>query len=70
MMDGRRDAERPRGAVLGPLALLLAAAATGYGMWRALMRNSLESAAPVAHVVSHVVPQVVSDDRLVQDTPR
>ena len=24
--DGRRDAERPRGAVLGPLALLLAAA--------------------------------------------
>jgi len=64
--DGRRDAERPRGAVLGPLALLLAAAATGYGMWRALMQNSLESAAPVAHVLS----QVVSDDRLVHDTTR
>ena len=44
--DGRRD-ERPRGAVLGPLALLLAAAATGYGMWHALMQNSLETAEPV-----------------------
>ena len=44
--DGRRDDERPRGAVLGPLALLLAAAATGYGMWHALMQNSLETAVP------------------------
>ena len=61
MLTDGRGAERPRGAVLGPLALLLAAAATGYGMWRALMQNSLESAAPVAHVVS---------DRLVQDTSR
>ena len=64
--DGRRDAERPRGAVLGPLALLLAAAATGYGMWRALMQNSLESAAPVAHVA----PLGMSNDRLVHDTSR
>ena len=44
--DGRRD-ERPRGAVLGPLVLLLAAAVTGYGMWHALMQNSLETTAPV-----------------------
>ena len=56
--DGRRDAERPRGAVLGPLALLLATAATGYGMWRALMQNSLEAPPPVTAA------------RLVQDTSR
>jgi hypothetical protein len=58
MRTDRRDEERPRGAVLGPLALLLAAAATGYGMWRALMQNSLETPPPVA--AAH----------LVQDTSR
>ena len=57
-MDGRRDAERPRGAVLGPLALLLAAAATGYGMWHALMEDGVEPTPPSAA------------DRLVQDTSR
>ena len=46
--DGRRDAERPRGAVLGPLALLLAAAATGFGMWHALMHDGVDAAPPVA----------------------
>jgi hypothetical protein len=46
--DGRRDAERPRGAVLGPLALLLAAAATGYGMWHALMQDEADPTPPVA----------------------
>jgi hypothetical protein len=56
--DGRRDAERPRGAVIGPLALLLAAAATGYGMWHALMQESVDPTPPVAA------------DRLVQDTAR
>ena len=58
MRTDRRDAERPRGAVLGPLALLLATAATGYGMWRALMQNSLEAPPPVTAA------------RLVQDTSR
>ena len=42
MADGRRrEVERPRGAVLGPLAFLLAAAATGFGMWHALMREDV-----------------------------
>jgi len=54
--DGRRDAERPRGAVLGPLALLLAAAATGYGMWHALMKDGADPTPPAAV------------DRLVQGT--
>jgi hypothetical protein len=39
MRDGRRDDRRPAGAVLGPLALLIAAAALGFGMWRVLMRD-------------------------------
>jgi len=56
--DGRRDAERPRGAVLGPLALLLAAAATGYGMWHALMQDGADQTPPVAA------------DRLVQGASR
>ena len=30
---------RPRGAVLRPLALLIAAAALGFGVWRALMED-------------------------------
>jgi len=37
--DGRPAERRPRGAVLRPLALLLAAAVSGFGMWRALMRD-------------------------------
>jgi hypothetical protein len=60
--DGRHEAERPRGAVLGPLALLLAAAATGYGMWRALMQDGVDQAPPVAHAASNA--------RLVHDTSR
>jgi hypothetical protein len=59
-MDGSRNGERPRGAVLGPLTLLLAAAATGYGMWHALMRDDVDPSSTVAHAAS--------DDRLVQDT--
>ncbi len=37
--DGRREHRRPRGAVLGPLGLLLAALATGFGMWHVLTRE-------------------------------
>ena len=37
--DERRDMRRPRGAVLRPLGLLIAAIATGVGMWRVLMRD-------------------------------
>jgi hypothetical protein len=37
-MDGR-ELRRPRGAVLGPLGLLLIAVVTGFGMWRVLMRD-------------------------------
>ena len=36
--DGR-ELRRPLGAVLGPLGLLLIAAATGFGMWYALMQD-------------------------------
>ena len=60
--DARTEAARPRGAVLGPLALLLAAAATGSGMWHALMQDGVETTPPAAHAGS--------DDRLVQDTSR
>jgi hypothetical protein len=35
-----RELRRPRGAVLGPLGLLLVALVTGFGMWRALMQES------------------------------
>jgi len=56
LTDGRRGAERPRGAVLGPLALLLAAAATGYGMWHVLMQDGVEP------------PPKAAADRLVQGT--
>lgn len=38
-MDGGRRRQRPRGAVIGPLGLLLAAVATGFGMWHALMHE-------------------------------
>ena len=56
--DGRRDLGRPRGAVLGPLGLLLAAVATGFGMWHVLMR---EPAEPVGEQLSrHHVPLVES----------
>jgi len=37
--EGRRAMRRPRGAVLRPLGLLLAAAVTGLGMWHALMQD-------------------------------
>ena len=49
--DGGLEVERPRGAVLGPLAFLLAAAATGFGMWHALMR---EDVAPPTGQLSRV----------------
>ena len=53
--DGR-ELGRPRGAVLGPLGLLLAALATGFGMWHVLTR---EPAAPrVERLSRHHVPQV------------
>jgi hypothetical protein len=53
-MDGRREHRRPRGAVLGPLGLLLAALATGFGMWHVLTREP----EPVAELLSrhHVAP--------------
>ena len=38
-VDGRRKLRRPRAAVLRPLGLLLAAAASGFGMWQALMQD-------------------------------
>jgi hypothetical protein len=37
--DGRRGFRRPRGAVLRPLGLLIAAVAGGFGMWHALMQD-------------------------------
>jgi len=55
--DGGREVERPRGAVFGPLALLLAAVVTGFGMWHVLMRDGGPPAASVS-------------DRLVHGTPR
>lgn len=39
--DGRRRG-RPRGAVLGPLGLIIAAVATGFGMWHVLMREPVD----------------------------
>lgn len=59
--DGRRGFRRPRGAVLRPLGLLIAAVAGGYGMWHALMQDrghddaivrrlSRGEAGPVAHL--------------------
>ena len=36
-----RELRRPRGAVLGPLGLLLVALVTGFGMWRALMSDGV-----------------------------
>lgn len=37
--DGRRGLRRPRGAVLRPLGILIAAVAGGVGMWHALMQD-------------------------------
>ncbi|HXJ32764.1 MAG TPA: hypothetical protein VMS22_01890 [Candidatus Eisenbacteria bacterium] len=37
--DGRAAGGRPRGAILRPLVLLIAAVATGFGMWRVLMND-------------------------------
>ncbi len=41
--EGRRRG-RPRGAVLGPLGLIIVAVATGFGMWHALMREPIDPA--------------------------
>ena len=62
--DGGREVARPRGAVLGPLAFLLAAAATGFGMWHALTH---EDDAPLDQLSRHDRP---ADDRLVQGRSR
>lgn len=35
-----RELRRPRGAVLGPLGLLLLAVVTGFGMWHVLMQDA------------------------------
>jgi hypothetical protein len=40
-MDGGVDLQRPRGAVLRPLGLLLAAVLTGFGMWHVLMQDGI-----------------------------
>ncbi len=37
--DGRAAGGRPRGAILRPLVLLIAAVATGFGMWHVLMND-------------------------------
>ena len=37
--DGRRELRRPAGAVLRPLGMLVAAVASGFGMWHALMQD-------------------------------
>jgi hypothetical protein len=52
--DGRRERRRPRGAVLGPLGLLLAAVATGFGMWHVLTREPVVPS--VERLSRHHVP--------------
>ena len=48
--DGRRNDGRPRGAVLRPLVLLIAAVMTGFGMWHALTRDDHPSAPAASHL--------------------
>ncbi len=52
--DGLRETKRPRGAVLRPLGLLLAAVVTGLGMWRVLMHDGLgpDPRRPVARLAN------------------
>lgn len=45
--DGRRELRRPVGAVLRPLGLLVAAVASGFGMWHALVQDG------VSHHATH-----------------
>jgi ABC-type Zn2+ transport system substrate-binding protein/surface adhesin len=47
-MDERPAMRRPRGAVLRPLGLLIAAIASGVGMWRVLMRDDGSPAAQLS----------------------
>jgi hypothetical protein len=53
-MDGR-ELRRPRGAVLGPLGLLLIAVATGFGMWHVLMQDRVAPRA--ARLTRHESPR-------------
>ena len=63
--DGGRRRQRPRGAVIGPVGLLLAAAITGFGMWHALMHDG---GAPKAPRLSRQDHQ--THDQLVDGAPR
>ena len=53
--EGRRRG-RPRGAVLGPLGLIIVAVATGFGMWHVLMREPVEPAGEPLSQQHAVVP--------------
>ena len=64
--DGGRRRQRPRGAVIGPLGLLLAAALTGFGMWHALMHDGGD--APDAERLSRQVHQ--TNEHLVDGASR
>jgi hypothetical protein len=44
-MDGGVELQRPRGAVLRPLGLLVAAVLTGLGMWHVLMQDGVATRA-------------------------
>ncbi len=57
--EGRRELRRPVGAVLRPVGLLVAAVASGFGMWHALVqdgasteRHARHERAPRVHVES------------------
>ena len=63
--DGGRRRQRPRGAVIGPLGLLLAAAITGFGMWHALTHDG---EAPKAERLSR--QDHPTHDQLVDGAPR
>lgn len=58
--DGRRVERRPRGAVLRPLALLVAAALTGFGVWHLLVRDDPGPRRDGEQITRHD-PQVLDD---------
>lgn len=51
--DGPGELRRPAGAVLRPLALLVAAVASGLGMWHVLMQDGAAHSRSSRHVHHH-----------------